>query len=294
MKKKSFVENKNGLSFDGRQGGVFKGDRHSAPSGGIAVSVEGGGNVLVEDSEPIIVPEAVNSNTLVSFDGKKMKPKEVISLINQNYGGVPIKKKGGFVDAKAEIKRLRDIKEKKERGGNIEQPIKVQAGSVVVTRNAVLDEKTKHEYNGEMLTNKEILSKINHDIGGGVEFAEGGKIELDVKRTAKSVSKRVAVEHAGYEGAKRVTGANENKLELDGYGTVLTSQFINTLVKNGRLPKQALKNRHIQLTDEYATKLLNENSDLFPKEQIIYEIYSIFLLYSLGHLQRQDYQSTLT
>jgi len=91
-------------------------------------------------------------------------------------------------------------------------------------------------------------------VGGGVE------------RTAKAVSKRVAVEHAGHEGAKRVTGANENTLELDGYGTVSTSQFINTLVENGRLPKDALKNRHIQLTDEYATKLLNENSDLFPKE----------------------------
>ena len=88
----------------------------------------------------------------------------------------------------------------------------------------------------------------------------------DVERTAKAVSKRVAVEHAGHEGAKRVTGANENTLELDGYGTVSTSQFINTLVENGRLPKDALKNRHIQLTDEYATKLLNENSDLFPKE----------------------------
>lgn len=86
-------------------------------------------------------------------------------------------------------------------------------------------------------------------------------------RVAKPISKRVAVEHAGYEGAKRVTGANENTLEIDGYGTVLTSQFINTLVDNGRLPKEALKNRHIQLTEEYATKLLNENADLFPKEE---------------------------
>jgi hypothetical protein len=85
-------------------------------------------------------------------------------------------------------------------------------------------------------------------------------------RVAKPISKRVAVEHAGYEGAKRVTGANKNTLEIDGYGTILTSQFINTLVDNGRLPKEALKNRHIQLTEEYATKLLNDNADLFPKE----------------------------
>ena len=164
------------LGNNGKMGGIFRGDRHSAPSGGIEVQVEGSSQkILVEDSEPIIVPKAVNANTKVSFDGKKMTPKQVISKINTDYGGVPIKKKGGFVDVKAEIKRLKDIK---ERGGNIEQPIKVKAGSVVVTRGAILNDE-KHEYNGEMLTNKEILSKINHDIGGGVEFAEGGKIEND-------------------------------------------------------------------------------------------------------------------
>jgi hypothetical protein len=372
MAKNTIVAANKDLGNNGKMGGIFRGDRHSAPSGGIAVAVEGGGNVLVEDSEPIIVPEAVNSNTLVSFDGKKMKPKEVISLINQNYGGVPIKKKGGVIDAKAEIKRLRDIKEKKEKGGllapngkksnltpeqyklvrtkefkkwfgdwenepknsskvidengeplfclhysdfkfnsfdiskqkdgylgkgfyfsdkifavslygefkyecflnirnpfyvddkiinkysakiqiidrfscsrseiketliknnydgifsentylcfmpnqikladgknttfdinsndiryesggNIstnDQPIKVKAGSVVITRNAALDEKTKHEYNGEMLTNKEILSRINHDIGGGVEFAEGGKIESNTFDKVISSSSR--------------------------------------------------------------------------------------------------------
>ena len=96
------------------------------------------------------------------------------------------------------------------------------------------------------------------EVGSGV----GG----EVKRTAKPISKRIAVEHAGHESAKRVTGANENTLEIDGYGTIPTSTFINTLVENGRLSKDALKNRHIQLTEEYATKLLNENSDLFPKE----------------------------
>jgi hypothetical protein len=50
-----------------------------------------------------------------------MKPKEVISKINTDYGGVPIKKKGGVIDAKAEIKRLRDIREKKQyvSGGEI-------------------------------------------------------------------------------------------------------------------------------------------------------------------------------
>jgi hypothetical protein len=171
MAKNTIVAANKDLGNNGLGGGIFKGKRHH--EGGIAVEVQGGGRVEVETDEPIIVPAAVNANTTVSFDGKRMKPKEVISKINTDYGGVPIKKKGGFVYAKAEIKRLRDIK---ERGGKIEQPIKVAAGSVVVTRDAALSNET-HEYNGEQLTNKEILSKINHDIGGGVEFAEGGKIE---------------------------------------------------------------------------------------------------------------------
>ncbi len=340
MSKNKIVAGNKDLGNDGTKGGIFKGKRHH--DGGIEVEVQGGGKVEVETDEPIIVPKAVNADTTVTFDGKKMKPKEVISKINTDYGGVPIKKKGGVIDAKAEIKRLRDIKEKGgvlkvgdktnvgiieevyptqykingqyfhksliqpvsknvdekqyiydsvksklekengngfitlyhgtdeknydkiisskkigigkgvtfftsnkkeakeyaenksnyrgvksgkvlevkmpkwavtknkatgeyetefvleeindifyptkesvyaeykeqylERGGKIEQPIKVAAGSVVITRDAALDEKTKHEYNGEMLTNKEILSRINHDIGGGVEFAEGGKI----------------------------------------------------------------------------------------------------------------------
>lgn len=85
-------------------------------------------------------------------------------------------------------------------------------------------------------------------------------------RVAKPISKKIAVEHAGHEGPKRITAATENTLEIEGYGTILTSQFINTLVENERLPREALKKRNIQLTEEYATKLLNDNSDLFPNE----------------------------
>jgi hypothetical protein len=53
-------------------------------------------------------------------------------------------------------------------------PLEMEGGEVVITRNAVSDE-TKREFEGEMLTNREILSKINES-GGGVSFAEGGDI----------------------------------------------------------------------------------------------------------------------
>ena len=54
------------------------------------------------------------------------------------------------------------------------QHIEMEGGEVVITRNAVSDEK-KREFEGEMLTNREILSRINQS-GGGVAFADGGSV----------------------------------------------------------------------------------------------------------------------
>jgi DNA polymerase III sliding clamp (beta) subunit (PCNA family) len=54
------------------------------------------------------------------------------------------------------------------------QPIEVQGGEVIITAPAVADQ-TKREFDGEMLTNREILSKINQK-GGGVSLENGGEI----------------------------------------------------------------------------------------------------------------------
>jgi hypothetical protein len=55
-----------------------------------------------------------------------------------------------------------------------QQPIEVEGGEVIITKKAV-DDTEKREFEGEMLTNKEILSRINES-GGGVSFADGGEI----------------------------------------------------------------------------------------------------------------------
>ena len=54
------------------------------------------------------------------------------------------------------------------------QPIEVQGGEVIITAPAVADQ-TKREFEGEMLTKREILSKINEK-GGGVSLENGGEI----------------------------------------------------------------------------------------------------------------------
>ena len=58
------------------------------------------------------------------------------------------------------------------------QPLEMEGGEVVITRNAVSDKK-KRSFNGKMMTNREILSAINES-GGGVSFAEGGELPEQV------------------------------------------------------------------------------------------------------------------
>jgi hypothetical protein len=64
------------------------------------------------------------------------------------------------------------------------QPLEMQGGEVVITAPAVSDQ-TKREFEGKMMTNREILSAINEK-GGGVAFAKGGDIPKKIKRTGAS------------------------------------------------------------------------------------------------------------
>jgi Protein of unknown function (DUF5661)/ADP-Ribosyltransferase in polyvalent proteins len=64
------------------------------------------------------------------------------------------------------------------------QPLEMQGGEVVITAPAVSDQ-TKREFEGKMMTNREILSEINSR-GGGVSFAKGGDIPAKLKYTGAS------------------------------------------------------------------------------------------------------------
>ena len=65
------------------------------------------------------------------------------------------------------------------------QPLEMQGGEVVITAPAVSDT-TKRNFDGKMMTNREILSTIN-ERGGGVAFAEKGmEIPKNIKRTGAS------------------------------------------------------------------------------------------------------------
>lgn len=67
--------------------------------------------------------------------------------------------------------------------GTEKKPIEFEGGEVIITAPAVYDN-TLHEFNGKMLTNRQILSEINVS-GGGVSFAHGGEIPPAIKCTGK-------------------------------------------------------------------------------------------------------------
>lgn len=63
------------------------------------------------------------------------------------------------------------------------RPLEMEGGEIVITRNAVSDGK-KRLFEGQMLTNRQILSKINEG-GGGVSFAEGGELPSEMHYVGK-------------------------------------------------------------------------------------------------------------
>ena len=62
------------------------------------------------------------------------------------------------------------------------QPLEMEGGEVVITRDAVSDN-TKRSFNGKMMTNRQILSEINQS-GGGVAFADGGEVPETMQFTS--------------------------------------------------------------------------------------------------------------
>lgn len=85
------------------------------------------------------------------------------------------------------------------------QPLEVQGSEVIITAPAVNDN-TKREFEGKMMTNRQILSKINSD-GGGVSFAEGGDVPKNIKRTGASYKYggKTMTDHEIY---KHITGGH--------------------------------------------------------------------------------------
>lgn len=103
----------------------------------------------------------------------------------EGYYAEPIYKSGGSVQSQGNNKKDDATKggyfvgRPHSQGGikainiSTNSPIEVEGGEVIITKPAVEDNK-KRMFEGEMLTNREILSKINQSGGGVPIFEEGG------------------------------------------------------------------------------------------------------------------------
>jgi len=79
------------------------------------------------------------------------------------------------------------------------QQIEVETGEIQLGSAAVNSQK-KQNFNGQELTNKEILSKLNKE-GGGIEFANGGEVEHELDKAQNIVNNDAGkpIEYSGGE-----------------------------------------------------------------------------------------------
>jgi len=89
-------------------------------------------------------------------------------------------KKGGFFDGRSHADG--GIKAVNKDTG---QMLEVEGNEVIINKRSVADN-TKREFEGKMMTNREILSTIN-EMGGGVSFKEGGEIN---QKSCKCMGKK--------------------------------------------------------------------------------------------------------
>lgn len=136
----------------------------------------------------------------------------------------------------------------------IGKPLEMEGGEVVITKPAVDDNKL-HEFNGEMLTNRQILSKINES-GGGVSFAELGA-ELPTEMHCSGTEYKFGGETlSDYEITHRISKCgcqHDDKLEEGG--------FLPNDIPKGRLDDISLlidlqKKREKKLPTQYDINLI--------------------------------------
>ena len=86
---------------DAKKGGYLVGKPHS--EGGIkGINTDTGQPIEVEGGEVVITKPAVEGQETYEFEGKEMKPKEILSKINSDYGGVSFAKGGQMLENKFE------------------------------------------------------------------------------------------------------------------------------------------------------------------------------------------------
>jgi len=173
-------------------------------------SMESKKNVYLHDNN-----NTMSENTLFKQGGDlkydSANVKEYFAHGSGNVGGVLVGKRHSEGGIKAVNK-------------STGQPLEMEGGEVVITRKAVSDEK-KREFEGEMLTNKEILSRINESGGGVKIFSEGGDIESDTCSCSGKSYKYGGKMMVDYDIAKHISNMQNETLESNHHNSLKNNFF---------------------------------------------------------------------
>ena len=153
------------------------------------------------------------------------------------------------------------------------QPIEMEGGEVVITRNAVSDN-TKRSFNGKMMTNRQILSAINES-GGGVSFANGGQVPKNVTFDCNAEYEYGGEAMCGKDLAKSMAkgGATD-----DDFSDIISAvQTVDVMEDGGETPKDTAN--LIKQVDDFKRenpynlkdKFFDSKNPSFDKIQIEYE-----------------------
>ena len=227
-------------THDGTNGGKLKGKTHA--NGGIdAIITDKNKPVELETDEVIINKETVNSKEIYSFEGKELKPVEILSILNVDGGGVPIMNKDGKVGndtlkgGAGDNITIKDISEKYNVTHNYvkrqlrigtEQELEEHTNNPEKAREIATDHIWK--YGIDYYPNLAIMEKKLEQ----KKYASGGKIEdmaLNKNQEQITVEIRKLINKNGLNYAKYTPAELQYLRKYEGLGGMATSGYVKTL-----------------------------------------------------------------
>jgi len=208
---------------DAKKGGYLVGKPHS--EGGIkAIVTDTNQPIEVEGGEVIITKPAVESARKYNFEGKEMTPKEIMSKLNSDHGGVSFKKGG-------EIK-----KKKYNTGGEISNELKDKINNSYLNANGV------YVSNDDISNVLNIVEKV--DISKDIKITTNFTDILDIQQYM-TIGSYVYVKNYNSEPSDRNLFGNEyyERIKQNGYDKWIPWRVKNMVFNGTQLVKLTL-HRH--------------------------------------------------
>ena len=238
-------------SSEDKQGGMVVGKRHAEcdeTGCGEKFEIENQGRqVELEAKEAVLCAEAMSSQEKFDFGGEQKTGKEIVSFLNVKGGGVSFSS-GDKIDVKP-------AKEGKPSSKPIldSQAVTNLVGGESILTVKTMDSNDKYEFNGKLMTPREIASFINVN-SGGKKFAKGGNVaEVSENKPNGNSTNNIADNSKKFEEGGEIEDEDEiedlsNVQELDLGDSVDLDEDVKIEPKNKTILK---KDVHLLTLDEF-------------------------------------------